>query len=890
MFYMLPQPSNRRSTPTTTSLSPLLTLLLAVLVLTGSYLYQGLLPRVTHFKNDYSFREDRALKFLQQFSTQLGPRVVGTFQEKQSSDFLKLELMNVMMKHSQKEKDREESRNATTTVATTIVSGHLVRLEEQFGSGDCFIEIIGRKLFTHYTNLSNIMVRIDPPFGVDHANGDGLLISSHFDSGSTSPGFYDDGIPVTCMVETFHNLLGLIREDQLKLERSVIFLFNGAEEVGLLGAELFFQHVWSKDVKYFLNLEAAGSASKEVAFQIKNLFLAKQFAKYVKRASGNVVAQDVFQANIVPSATDYYIYNNRNLTGIDISFYKNGYVYHTSLDAERAYEAGGIQHMGDNVQGFVSHFASSKFEAKQMAAEKNIQKFVYFDVFGLFFATYSMETAKLMNISILVVAATLLGFSIFSKGIYSLFDRLVSLFFLFLVLLIGLATNMGFSILLVLNDKRMLFFAFHPMFSVALFGSILLFVYITSIEITRKFIYGLSTKGIRDAVTWVFVVFLTLFTYFNIPSGYIFTVTTTCLLLAYFIIPQLSLIFSLVGLAFLCSILNQIYDMFIPMSGRMGKALEADYGVAVLVTVTVFLMLCQVLPLLIADEKRSMIRTVVALFVVSLSLVMVLLLGNGAVAFTKLHPKRASLQHIFHFKANDVKYPLKNTHSYQLIISPSTSKEEVLLKGLNISPPFSRANEESGFPILPHSVKSVITPTKYPGPFLTRMTNNEFYPWAHVLPKILIQNYFKTNGSVHVNIVLDEQVFHSSVHIFTNIAIVDSSFQTPMNYSIMPSTRGEFKNEYIVTGVFGYNRDEKLMKEKSKVFSFWLKFDAKPQENAENLRIKFEIRSTFFSSTLSLTELTKLLPEWSQPITSTHSSIDIAPFELNGDNVTLLNY
>ncbi|KAG2393919.1 hypothetical protein C9374_003683 [Naegleria lovaniensis] len=868
--------------------NPLFTLLLAVFVVSLAYVYQGLLPRANDSTTQYyAFREDRALKFLQQFSTQLGPRVVGTIQEQISFNFLKTELLNLMMKQG------SFDNNLTITDTSHLsrngmieVNGHVVRLEEQFGSGDCYIEIIGRKLFTHYSNLSNILVRIDPPH---QAAKDGLLISSHFDSGSTSPGFYDDGIPVTCMVETFHNLLSLIRDGKLKLERSVIFLFNGAEEVGLLGAELFFQHAWSQDVKYFLNLEAAGSASKEVAFQIKNLFLAKQFAKSVKRASGNVVGQDVFQANIIPSATDYYIYNNHNLTGIDISFYKNGYVYHTSLDAESAYESGGIQHMGDNVQSFVSHFASAHFDEKEMTKEANIQRFVYFDVFGLFFATYGMETAKVMNISILVLAATVLAFSMFSRGVYSLFDRLVSLLFLFLVLLIGLAANMGLSILLVLNQKRMLFFAFHPMFSVALFGCILLFIYTTSIEITRKFIYELSSQGMRDAVTCVFVAFLALLTYFNIPSGYIFTVTTTCLLLAYYVIPRLSIVFSLGGLAFLCGILNQMYDMFIPMSGRMGKALEADYGVAVLVTVTVFLMLCLVLPLLFLDEKRDMSQTSVVLFVVCLSLITVLLYGNGGEAFTKLHPKRASLQHIFHFNTNGVNSPLKSTHSYQLIISPSTSKEEVLLKGLNISPPFSRANEESNHPILPHAVKGVITPTKYPGPFLTRMTSHESYP-ANVLPKIGIENYFKINGSVHVNIVLDEQVFHSSVHIFTNVTIVGSSFQTPINHSIVPSSRSEFKNEYIVTGVFGYNRDEQLMKEKSKIFSFWLKFDTQQQENAESLRIKLDIRSTFFSSTSSLTELARLLPEWSQPITSTHSTIDITPFMLNDNNAVRLNY
>lgn len=62
------------------------------------------------------------------------------------------------------------------------------------------------------------------------AGNESLLVSSHFDSTSVSHGATDDGIGTAVMLSTIKKLL-----DTNVPEKDVVFLFNNAEEPGLLG-------------------------------------------------------------------------------------------------------------------------------------------------------------------------------------------------------------------------------------------------------------------------------------------------------------------------------------------------------------------------------------------------------------------------------------------------------------------------------------------------------------------------------------------------------------------------------------------------------------------------------------------------------------------------------
>lgn len=76
-----------------------------------------------------------------------------------------------------------------------------------------------------YRNIQNIVIKL---LGENEHNS--ILINSHFDSVPGSPGASDDGANLCIMIEI---LKVLVRKEN-RQKYSAIFLFNGAEEQGLL--------------------------------------------------------------------------------------------------------------------------------------------------------------------------------------------------------------------------------------------------------------------------------------------------------------------------------------------------------------------------------------------------------------------------------------------------------------------------------------------------------------------------------------------------------------------------------------------------------------------------------------------------------------------------------
>lgn len=59
-------------------------------------------------------------------------------------------------------------------------------------------------------------------------------------------------------------LLSILSLKENKNRHTIIFVFNGAEEIGLRASHGFItQHKWASDIKAFINLEAGGSGGKE---------------------------------------------------------------------------------------------------------------------------------------------------------------------------------------------------------------------------------------------------------------------------------------------------------------------------------------------------------------------------------------------------------------------------------------------------------------------------------------------------------------------------------------------------------------------------------------------------------------------------------------------------
>ena len=240
-------------------------------------------------------------------------------------------ITNLGIRHTGSVKNEIETRDvilkAVDDIKAAASNDVEIEVSVQQPSGHFFLDFLGG--MTHlYENLTNVVVRYsrrDLP--VKHA----LMINCHFDSAIGSPAASDDASSCAILLETLRCLSSTPSPSLLPY--AVIFLFNGAEEMILPAAHGFItQHSWASEIRAFLNLESAGAGGKEIVFQTgpKNPWLPKVYSQAVPYPFASVFAQEIFQAGVVPSDTDFRIFRDfGNIPGIDMAYYVNGYVYHT---------------------------------------------------------------------------------------------------------------------------------------------------------------------------------------------------------------------------------------------------------------------------------------------------------------------------------------------------------------------------------------------------------------------------------------------------------------------------------------------------------------------------------------------------------------------------------
>ncbi|CRG99640.1 peptidase, putative [Plasmodium relictum] len=198
-----------------------------------------------------------------------------------------------------------------------------------------------------------------------------FMIASHYDSAIQSPAVSDAGAFVAVMIELFRNLIS-----QKAFLTPFILNFNGAEEAYLLSAHGFSNfHIWSLDVKYYINLDSIGYGGKFIIYRTpdKNKEILKFYKKYSLNPTFSSFAHDA--EYVIRNNTDYKAYNSfiKSSQGLDIVTCLKGYFYHTPHDDINNLKRGTMQHLGDNLLELISNIIRDMHDDFIAEKKKNLE-------------------------------------------------------------------------------------------------------------------------------------------------------------------------------------------------------------------------------------------------------------------------------------------------------------------------------------------------------------------------------------------------------------------------------------------------------------------------------------------------------------------------------------
>ncbi|XP_062157148.1 uncharacterized protein LOC133864743 isoform X2 [Alnus glutinosa] len=276
-----------------------------------------------------------------------------------------------------------------------------VDIEETVVNGSFSMIFLGYSITLAYRNHINIVMRISSADAQD--TDPSLLLNGHFDSPLGSPGAGDCGSCVASMLEVAR----LTVDSGWVPPRPIVFLFNGAEELFMLGSHGFIKtHKWRDTVGAFINVEASGSGGPDLVCQSgPGSWPSDVYAQSAVYPMAHSAAQDVFP--VIPGDTDYRIFSQDygNIPGLDIIFLLGGYFYHTSYDTMERLLPGSIQARGENLFSMIKAFTNSSklqnaHDRESFAATSNgymDERAVFFDYLTWFMIFYSRRMAMVLH-------------------------------------------------------------------------------------------------------------------------------------------------------------------------------------------------------------------------------------------------------------------------------------------------------------------------------------------------------------------------------------------------------------------------------------------------------------------------------------------------------------
>ncbi len=228
-----------------------------------------------------------------------------------------------------------------------------------------------RGTLLRYARLQNVLAHRPGT-----APGPAVLVASHYDSVPTGPGAGDAATPVAAILEA------LRASDGEAGQRDVRILFSDGEEAGLLGAQGFAeQHRWIEEIGLVLNFEARGNSGVPWMFETGAGAgpWVEFFGRAVPRPFANSFSTAVYRR--MPNDTDYSIFRERGIQGLNFAMIGSHPAYHSQLDTPENLDQRSLQSMGDSILGMLRALHDSEWQDHSGEA-------TYFNLLGSQFVAY----------------------------------------------------------------------------------------------------------------------------------------------------------------------------------------------------------------------------------------------------------------------------------------------------------------------------------------------------------------------------------------------------------------------------------------------------------------------------------------------------------------------
>lgn len=221
-----------------------------------------------------------------------------------------------------------------------------------------------------------------------------IMLVTHYDSSRAkteryaevdgSFGAADAGYGLSTILET----LRVIQANNIELVNGIKILITDGEEYGLVGAkEAVKEEEIFEGVEYLINLEARGIKGPAVMFEtsLDNAGVVELYNKSSAPFSYSI-NPEIYR--LLPNGTDFTVFLEEGIKGINISVLDSLDYYHTPNDSLANISLESLQHYGDQVVPIVTEFVTNNDYTEGKALE-SASDAIFFTLINKVFIKYS---------------------------------------------------------------------------------------------------------------------------------------------------------------------------------------------------------------------------------------------------------------------------------------------------------------------------------------------------------------------------------------------------------------------------------------------------------------------------------------------------------------------